>query len=516
LREVIALVLFFAESPWAMRVVESLGRGQDGSKLRPLAEFFLSSGVPLVGHRSNFARPDRAATRQHQLRHWSTIKDLRRFTSACMSTDRGGDDELDEFSAEWSNSQAHRATQMGRADEVIKGLSIVWVLISNVGNSKECVYTMQNAASLKHVLVFEREADAERYAGLVSTDTYDVTPISWRVDQLNSPHYRSVDVAFVRQGQLVIPPAMPTMKSEPKSIKNVDRSSQKTIGHHSEVLQGISMVWVVVINPCLPNEGVYTLESPDTQVVLAFENKQDGKRFADKLQSGAGFGSAKAILWDSAELGSFCERGSLGVNFVSGGTIFDPPEVNTVPKFDDTTTNEHLNQSPNLQSRDQLLDSRTSQSENDTPNAPKTHELVQRNSGHPNQVLQGVSRSWIVMVNPGQQGEGVYTFENTESQVVLVFENREDGERFAKKLKTRAGYDATAPVEWDLAELKSFCEHRGFGVYLVSEGTSLDPPEINEYDTKTFSNSGGVTWRLHLKNQRALLEYLLSRGFRAF
>eukprot|EP00427_Karlodinium_veneficum_P009840 CAMPEP_0169081166 /NCGR_PEP_ID=MMETSP1015-20121227/10863_1 /TAXON_ID=342587 /ORGANISM="Karlodinium micrum, Strain CCMP2283" /LENGTH=337 /DNA_ID=CAMNT_0009140931 /DNA_START=407 /DNA_END=1420 /DNA_ORIENTATION=+ len=328
-----------------------------------------------------------------------------------MATDTGNDaDEWSSasLSAAWRNLQVDRATQVGRADDMIKGISSVWVLVSNLGNSQEVVYTMQGRTGRDplYVLAFEQQSDAERYAHLagLSRRSVHMTPIKWKAEQLRSfCHRGGLEVALGRHGQTLIPPFTSTV---PSQLVNDDSNSWRA--------------------------------SEDR----AFERRHVAER-------------------------------------------------------------------------------------------PVVEEILQESG-----MLPGVSKGWIVMINPGQSGQGVFTLQSadTETQNLLVFEDKADAIQFTEKLQAdnvRAGVDHAAPAEWDAGELRSFCEEGGFEIRFVSKGTSMSPPRVIEYDVEAFSKLGAVeeerakransiSWAesqdlplhraLALQNQRALQDYLLSRS----
>jgi hypothetical protein len=118
--------------------------------------------------------------------------------------------DMDEpnLSEEWHNLQVDRGAQWGRPEEIIRGVSTVWILASNLGSTKEGLYIMKDEVRKRpddyFVLAFEKYDDAERYAHLASSPDFDLSPVQWQTEQLISfcltDHF---EVAFAQK--FVIP-----------------------------------------------------------------------------------------------------------------------------------------------------------------------------------------------------------------------------------------------------------------------------------------------------------------------
>jgi hypothetical protein len=147
----------------------------------------------------------------------------------------------------------------------------------------------------------------------------------------------------------------------------------------------------------------------------------------------------------------------------------------------------------------------------------------------PKKGSEGVTKIWVVIINPGRADEGVYTLQDLERKKqdrIIAFEARDDAKRFAQKL---SGLGTVAPMQWDSRHLEDFAKQGGFETNVVSEGTPISPPEMNEHDVESHSQpdsqpSGATTLapeedeeslplhrRLHLRNLRALLEERLKQ-----
>lgn len=403
-----------------MRVVDPSERDLHDSTLDSqhlLADFLLSAEAPIVSRLMQ-----KASSHQHPLSsiHLPPESQLptpfapcfvalrtpplsARLRSPCMATDREDEDALTD---EWNKLQAHRATRMGSVGDVVRGLSTVWVLVSNLGNSNEGVYTLRSDRDRMYVLAFYRQGDAEKYEHLVKN--IDMTAVQWTPQQLRAfCQGRGFEVALTPQGQLVIPPT-----------KNTN----------------------------LPN--------PET------------------TEGSEGHDRARTPWIDQRELGRYSQ------------------------------------------------DVRSSAPHNMDPST-----MEGRGIRRPNNALQRESKIWVVMVNPGQANQGVYTLQNRESQNTLAFVKKEDAKQFADQLQaahSHSGFGVAAPIQWDADELRKFCEDGGYKISLISEGMSITPPEVNEYDLEAFSNAGGavrrssrlpLNRRLHLENLRALLEYRFRQSF---
>ena len=79
------------------------------------------------------------------------------------------------------------AAQCGRPERVLRNVDSAWVLIFNVGQADEGVYTLQGRATraAAYVLAFEQTDDAQRFAQLLEGEGFDLaTPLCWDTEQL--------------------------------------------------------------------------------------------------------------------------------------------------------------------------------------------------------------------------------------------------------------------------------------------------------------------------------------------
>lgn len=102
------------------------------------------------------------------------------------------------------------STRCGQPGYVLSGLTSAWVLIFNVGQMDEGVYTLQGQQSpaSTYVLTFEYTEDADCFAALLQAEGFDLaTPLCWDVNQLSAfCEAGKFEVSLVPQGGLLTPP----------------------------------------------------------------------------------------------------------------------------------------------------------------------------------------------------------------------------------------------------------------------------------------------------------------------
>ena len=105
-----------------------------------------------------------------------------------------------------------------------------------------------------------------------------------------------------------------------------------------------------------------------------------------------------------------------------------------------------------------------------------------------------VERSWVLIFNPGQDDEGLYTLQGSETSeaeaacdgtYVLAFEQQEEASRFAMLLQAQ-GFDMPAATEWPAEQLSEFCSSTQFGLGFVPGDALLVPPQRNYFDESAF------------------------------
>jgi hypothetical protein len=259
---------------------------------------------------------------------------------------------------------------------------------------------------------------------------------------------------------------------------------------------------------------------------MAFERYEDAERYAN-LASAPDF-NLTPVEWHPEQLRTFCHIENFEVAFARQFVI--PPSANDQYDYDVYGKVVRGKESRSLNRRESHDHSTNAYSANGMNNGSRSFgpngvfDSAMGKSRQPNMEQQGVSKIWVVMINPGRPNEGVYTLQNLEKQDqqrILTFETRDDAKGFADKLE---GFDIVAPMQWDSLRLRDFCEHGGYETSLISEGTSINPPEVNEFEAEAYSKSGDATTlapdeeqlplhrRLHLQNLRSLLEDRLRKS----
>eukprot|EP00316_Scyphosphaera_apsteinii_P017389 CAMPEP_0119298034 /NCGR_PEP_ID=MMETSP1333-20130426/241_1 /TAXON_ID=418940 /ORGANISM="Scyphosphaera apsteinii, Strain RCC1455" /LENGTH=180 /DNA_ID=CAMNT_0007299025 /DNA_START=143 /DNA_END=685 /DNA_ORIENTATION=+ len=107
--------------------------------------------------------------------------------------------------------------------------------------------------------------------------------------------------------------------------------------------------------------------------------------------------------------------------------------------------------------------------------------------GEPDELLDAMGAVWVLLFQPGELNEGVYTLQGrVDSRTyILAFELLEDAGRFAELLSAE-GFDCPVPCEWTNRQVAEFCSSAGYTLSMVDEGTVLMPPMHNVYDTEAF------------------------------
>jgi hypothetical protein len=265
---------------------------------------------------------------------------------------------------------------------------------------------------------------------------------------------------------------------------------------------------------------------PEQFFAMAFERYEDAERYAN-LASAPDF-ALTPVQWHPEQLRTFCHIENFEVAFAQQFVI--PPSASDQFDYDMYGKVVRGKESRSPDRHESYDHSRNAYSPHGMSNGPRSsgpNEVFDSTMGkslQPNMEHQGVSKIWVVMINPGRPNEGVYTLQSLEKQdqqSILAFETRDDAKGFGDKLK---GFDIVAPMQWDSLHLRDFCEHGGYETSLISEGTSINPPDVNEYDAETYSKSGDASTlvadeeqlplhrRLHLQNLRALLEDRLHKS----
>lgn len=108
--------------------------------------------------------------------------------------------------------------------------------------------------------------------------------------------------------------------------------------------------------------------------------------------------------------------------------------------------------------------------------------------GPASEVLRDLPSAYVLIFNPGQNDEGVYTLQGRSSPMssyVLAFEETDEAERFAQLLQAE-GFDLPKPMQWHVDQICSFCETGHFELGIVPTGVLLTPPTHNEFDADAY------------------------------
>jgi hypothetical protein len=97
---------------------------------------------------------------------------------------------------------------MGQPPSPIPGLKEAWVLVYNVGQENEGVFTQTQNGQSHTLVAFEEGRDADRFAHILSGEGFEpATPICWDADHLAGfTHQSGMDVMLVPRGELPPPP----------------------------------------------------------------------------------------------------------------------------------------------------------------------------------------------------------------------------------------------------------------------------------------------------------------------
>jgi len=111
--------------------------------------------------------------------------------------------------------------------------------------------------------------------------------------------------------------------------------------------------------------------------------------------------------------------------------------------------------------------------------------------GEAHVLLEKKRSAFVLLFNPGQKDEGVYTLESkatARETCLVVFEEGDAAERFSHLL-TAEGFDQAHPAEWSTEQICYFCSNSQFGLSFVSAEALLLPPRHNVYDRKAFEEA---------------------------
>ena len=107
--------------------------------------------------------------------------------------------------------------------------------------------------------------------------------------------------------------------------------------------------------------------------------------------------------------------------------------------------------------------------------------------GSAEELLAQNKDAWVLLFNPGQHDEGVYTLQckSDPKTYMVAFECNEEADRFAWLLQAE-GFDLARPTPWESTRVVSFCDAAGFEVSYVPQGTLFTPPSENGRDDRAY------------------------------
>ena len=110
-----------------------------------------------------------------------------------------------------------------------------------------------------------------------------------------------------------------------------------------------------------------------------------------------------------------------------------------------------------------------------------TNQLPQICAGHAVDIVKSFARDkyWVLIINPREPNEGVYTLEGDRVYVVM-FEEYEEAWRFVQLLHAD-DFPLLEPTAWTADDVVDFCQRYEFYVSLIPAGTFIVPPRRNSH-----------------------------------
>lgn len=104
--------------------------------------------------------------------------------------------------------------------------------------------------------------------------------------------------------------------------------------HFVDDFEKLSTLWVIIFTNVVDgSDGVYSLTVAEDNIVLAFEKKDEAKRYALCLEAQE-FPRPQICELNSAELRSFCSEAGFRLGFVPKGAIITPPDESAIDDID--------------------------------------------------------------------------------------------------------------------------------------------------------------------------------------
>lgn len=87
-------------------------------------------------------------------------------------------------------------------------------------------------------------------------------------------------------------------------------------------------------------------------------------------------------------------------------------------------------------------------------------------------------RVFVLLFNAGADNEGIHTLKMGEDNVVLMFEQEDDANRYALMLEAQ-DFGSPSVESFDAEEIEEFCQGSGYACRFVPQGALEMPPEAN-------------------------------------
>ena len=111
----------------------------------------------------------------------------------------------------------------------------------------------------------------------------------------------------------------------------------------------------------------------------------------------------------------------------------------------------------------------------------------------------------VLLFDAGSENEGIHSLELNGTTVVLLFEDRDDAERYAGLLEAQ-DFPAPTVEALDRAEMEEFCSNAGYEARFVPAGFLPQTPEERLLIAPPERNMDVTTWRDQDEPERPLPE----------
>ena len=100
----------------------------------------------------------------------------------------------------------------------------------------------------------------------------------------------------------------------------------------------------------------------------------------------------------------------------------------------------------------------------------------------------------VLLFDAGSENEGIHSLELNGTTVVLLFEDRDDAERYAGLLEAQ-DFPAPTVEELDRGEMEEFCTNAGYEARFVPAGFLPQTPEERLLIAPPERNMDVTSWR---------------------